>query len=61
MFSSDFAPVVGDFRIEGPEGEFPVPPEIPEPATVALLGIGGALMFTKRRKSVQWHRACLHN
>ena len=54
MFSSDFAPVVGDFRIEGPEGEFPVPPEIPEPATIALLGFGGALMFVaRRRKSVQ--------
>ena len=53
MFSSDFAPVVGNFRIEPPGGEVPVPPEIPEPATIALLGIGGALMFTKRRKSAQ--------
>lgn len=50
MFSSDFAPVVGNFRIEGPEeGDFPVP----EPCTLALLGLGGALMFTKRRKSAQ--------
>jgi hypothetical protein len=54
MFSSDFAPVVGDYEIRAPEeGEWPVPPEIPEPATIALLGIGGALMFTKRRKSAQ--------
>ena len=55
MFSSYSSPVVGDFRIEAPEGEFPVP-EIPEPATLILLGVGGALMFTKRRKSAQWQR-----
>ena len=55
VIGSDAPPVVGDFRIEGPkEGEFPVPePGTPEPATVALLGIGSVLMLTKRRKSVQ--------
>jgi len=50
MFSSDSSPVVGDFRIES--SELPST-HAPEPATIALLGIGGALMFTKRRKSAQ--------
>jgi len=52
MFSSDKTPVVGDFRIEGSEeGEFPA--STPEPGTLMLLGIGGALMFTRRRKSAR--------
>ena len=52
MFSSDKTPVVGDFRIEGPE-EGDVPAPMPEPGTLMLLGIGSALIFTRRRKSAQ--------
>jgi len=55
VFSSDSAPVAGDYEIKRPEpeGDFPVPPEIPEPATLTLLGLGSALaMCTRRRKSV---------
>jgi len=53
VFSSDSAPVAGDYEIRGPEEDFPVPPEIPEPATLILLGLGSALaMCTRRRKSV---------
>ena len=51
VFSSDAPPVVGDYEIRAPG--FPAFSENPEPATIALLGIGGALMFTKRRKSAQ--------
>jgi len=51
MFSSNSSPVVGNFRIEAPpEGELPVSPE---PGTLMLLGLGGTLILTKRRKSVQ--------
>ena len=33
----------------------------PEPGMLTLLGIGGAMMFTKRRKSAQRHGVYLHN
>ncbi len=53
VFSSDSAPVAGDYEIKRPEEDFPVPPQIPEPATLILLGLGSALaMCTRRRKSV---------
>ena len=54
VFGSNFAPIPGSYEIKVPEeGESPVPPEVPEPATLILLGIGGALIFTRRRKSIQ--------
>lgn len=57
VFSSDFAPVIGEFVLEGPSGEISDPPidgddVIPEPATIVLLGFGGATIFSRRRKSV---------
>ena len=36
-------------------------PGTPEPGMLTLLGIGGAMMFTKRRKSAQRHGVYLHN
>jgi hypothetical protein len=46
VFSSDFSPIKGDFKVEAPTGgDTPIPPdnEVPEPGTVALLG--GASVF----------------
>lgn len=40
--------------------ESPVP-GAPEPGMLTLLGIGGAMMFTKRRKSAQRYGVYLHN
>lgn len=50
VFSSDSAPVPGDYEIKAERGEFPV--AVPEPSMIALLGIGSAMLFAKRRKSV---------
>jgi len=51
FFASYSAPVLGSYEINGPEGpDFPVTPEIPEPATMALLFIGGAMMISARRR-----------
>jgi len=62
VFSSDYAPVVGDYEIKGvqEEGDIPIP-EIPEPGTLTLLGIGGAAMFIRRRRSARHHRLSLDN
>jgi hypothetical protein len=54
VFSSDSAPVAGDYEVRKlqNEGEPPVPdPQIPEPGTVALLGMG-ALTLVRRKKAV---------
>ncbi len=53
FFGSYSAPVPGSYEINGPEVTPGVPLEIPEPATMALLFIGGAMMISaRRRKSV---------
>lgn len=44
VFSSDSAPIAGSYEVQAP-GDFP----IPEPTTIALLGIGG-LAFLRKRK-----------
>lgn len=49
IFSSEFAPVAGSYEIKAPEGEPPIPS--PEPSTLALLGLGSAMLFRRRRKS----------
>ncbi len=49
VFSSDRSPVPGDYEISTERGEFPA---VPEPSVIALLGIGGAMLFAGRRRSV---------
>ena len=51
VFSSDSAPVVGNYDIEAFEegGDIPVSPE---PGTLALLGLGSAIAFMRRKKFV---------
>ncbi len=53
VFSSDSAPVRGDYEIGAAESDWPAPDEIPEPAMITLFGIGSALMMlTRRRRSL---------
>ncbi len=48
VFSSDKDWVAGDYEIRGPEpSDFPVP----EPTMLTLLGIGGAMLFKRRKKT----------
>lgn len=52
VLSSNSAPIVGNYEIKGP-ADFPIPEEIPEPAMIALISLGGALVMCRgRRKSV---------
>lgn len=57
VFSSDSAPVKGTFDIKklSDESDQPVPPgeEVPEPGTVALLGVASGLFAARRRKRRQ--------
>ena len=50
VFSSDQPWVPGDYELKTPEEESPLPVPSPEPSTVALLGLGSALIFSRRRK-----------
>lgn len=53
VFCSDYSPVEGDYKIKAPEDKGTPPvPEVPEPMTIAMLGIGGAVILRRRRKSV---------
>jgi hypothetical protein len=51
VFSSEYAPGRGTYTItSSPPPNLPIP-EVPEPATIALLGLGGIVFFKKRRTS----------
>jgi hypothetical protein len=49
VFSSDYAPTRGDFQVTLQEGDFPVP----EPSTIALLGVASVFCLAKKRKKRQ--------
>lgn len=53
VFSSGEDWVPGDYEIRGTEDDFPVPGdgEVPEPTVIALLGVGGAYLLRRKRKS----------
>ncbi|MCJ7729039.1 MAG: PEP-CTERM sorting domain-containing protein [Sedimentisphaerales bacterium] len=53
VFSSVFAPVKGEFKVVVPSGDTPVPPEVPEPGTIALLSVASGWFVAKRRKKRQ--------
>ncbi|MHC4739744.1 MAG: PEP-CTERM sorting domain-containing protein [Planctomycetota bacterium] len=50
VFSSQYAPVRGTYTLTSSEPDFPIP-DIPEPATIGLLGLGGIAFLMKRRTS----------
>ncbi len=50
VFSSEYAPGRGTFTMTS-EPSGPAIPEMPEPATIALLGLGGLVFLKKRRIS----------
>lgn len=52
VFSSNAAPVAGDYKIRAAgKGQLGVSP-VPEPGTLTLLGLGATAAFIRRRKSV---------
>lgn len=54
ILTSEYAPVVRDFKIEGPAADDPLKApgdgEVPEPLTVALLSLGGAALIRRRKR-----------
>jgi hypothetical protein len=53
VFGSQYAPKVGDYKVEVPSGDVPNPGEVPEPCTLALIGIASAMFAAKRGKKRQ--------
>ncbi len=51
VYSSDYDWVKGDYELRGVEDDFPVPDdgEVPEPGTIALLGLGGSLLIRRKK------------
>jgi hypothetical protein len=50
VYSSDYAPVVGDFEIRAHEEEGDLPAPVPEPAMIVLLGVGGMIVVSTKRR-----------
>jgi hypothetical protein len=59
IFSSVYAPVKGSFTIKAPEEGDPGKPAVPEPGTLALLGIASAMFAAKRGKNARRDRTRL--
>ncbi len=53
IFSSPYTPIAGGFKVERSTETEPPVPEVPEPATLALLGIASAMFAAKRGKKRQ--------
>jgi hypothetical protein len=51
IYSSNIAPVMGGYEIKPPSSQSEIP-QVPEPATIVLLGAGGLILIRKLRKSV---------
>ena len=51
VFSSEYAPGRGTYTLTSSDPDFPIP-EMPEPATIALLGLGAIVFLKKRRISI---------
>jgi len=51
VFSRDSEPVAGSYEIKAPEDDLPIP-DVPEPGTLALLGLSSAIAFMRRKKFV---------
>lgn len=51
LFSAGGAPTAGDYEVRAPQSD-EIPAPIPEPATVALLGIGGVALIRRKRRFV---------
>jgi hypothetical protein len=51
LYLSDYEPVAGAYDITQEQGQLPTPGEVPEPATITLLGIGTALAVLKRKRA----------
>jgi len=52
MLKSTLAPIAGDFEIKGPSDSIQVPGSVqtnPEPATMALFGLGSLILLRKRK------------
>ncbi len=53
IYSSDLAPVKGNFRVEAASQTEPPVPPVPEPCTLALFGIASTLFAAKRGRKRQ--------
>ena len=53
IFGSPFAPKAGGFVVNSDKGVPPRPGDVPEPATLALIGIASAMFAAKRGKKRQ--------
>jgi hypothetical protein len=59
IFSSDHDWVEGKYQMQT-AGGFPITGN-PEPCTLALLGLGSAILFAKRRNSIKSYGVHSHN
>jgi hypothetical protein len=51
LYLSNYEPVAGTFDITQEQSELPAPGEVPEPSTIALLGLGAVLAVFRRSKT----------